>query len=131
MQTVKVTLFVWANERCEALTPRPIRTIWGELYKLEKSILRASPSYSDVIVTVFLILACIIFVLCLILYITFQLYTESIVMVQLSSTVMSKLANTSFYQAILNETIVGKCVESGVDACSSAFPGLVLQISFK
>ena len=125
MKTCQVKVLTWANERCEALVPRPVRTIYEELYKLEKNVLRASPGYSDVIVTVFLILACIILILCLILYVSFQLYTESVVMVKLSSTVMSNLANSTFYQQI-NETIVGKCVESGVDVCSSAFPGMSL-----
>ena len=117
----KETLLALIHERSDALAPRPVRSIWRQLYKLEKKVLVAAPAYTDVIVTALLIVACNTFVICFIFYVTFQLYTESVVLMQLSSTVMSKITHTSLYQNI-NETIVGKCMDSGVEACAYVLP---------
>ena len=122
IQDSKSNIHGWIQERSDALAPRPVRSIWLELYKIEKKILRAAPVYTDVIVTILLIVACNIFALCLIFYITFQLYSEGIVLMQLSSTVMSKITETSIYQQ-LNDTIVGKCADSEAEVCSYVLPG--------
>ena len=120
-QEIKQHILALMQERSDALAPRPVRSIWFQLYKLEKKILIAAPGYTDVIVTALLIVACNTFVICFIFYVTFQLYTESVVLMELSSTVMSKITHTSLYQNI-NETIVGKCVDSGVEACAYVLP---------
>ena len=56
----------------------PVRYLYRQLLKFEKSTLRVLPNYADVIVTSILLLAFIVTAIFLVFFVSFHLYTESV-----------------------------------------------------
>lgn len=88
----------FANQRKDALLPEPVKFVLKELYKLERDLMNGLPRFLDTIVACLMIFAMIVGVVLTVVFITFQMYTETIYIVQTSGKLMTSVTNSSFYQ---------------------------------
>lgn len=88
----------WLEQRSDAILPKPVKVFWREVYKLEKTIMKALPRYTDTIVTIVLILAIIVGFAFAVVFVSVQMYTESLYIVQTSGKLVTTITNSSLYQ---------------------------------
>jgi hypothetical protein len=88
----------YCQERREALAPKPVAIFASEIYRMERSLLKSLPKFTDTIVTVLLILTIIVGLVFTIVFVSVQMYSESLYIVQTSGRLMTKVTNSSLYQ---------------------------------
>ncbi len=96
--SVKAKCSEFYEARESALLPKPVKVIGKEIYKVEKSVLRVLPKFTDPIVTSLLILTMILGFVFIVVFVGFQMYTESMYIMQTSGRLVGKVTNSSLYQ---------------------------------
>lgn len=85
----------WCKDRREVLLPQPLRHAWNLYMRLEKKIFQQLPSYSESLITGFLIIFMIVAIVLVAMMVSLELYAESMQVVQLSGKVVSNLADST------------------------------------
>ena len=81
------------KKRKEAFFPNPVRYVASELYKIERECLKTLPKFLDTLVTILLILIMIVGLILAIAFISVQMYSETVYIVQTSGKLVSNAAN--------------------------------------
>ncbi len=87
----------WAKRK-SAFLPHPVELSMRELYKMERAVLKNLPKFLDTIVTGLVIFAMIVGVVLALVFISAQMYSETLYIVQTSGKVVSSVTNSSLFQ---------------------------------
>ena len=86
------------NKRCEAIFPHPVSWVAIELYKIERDLLKSLPNFLDTIVTCLMIIGMIVGVVLTLIFVSAQMYTETLYIVQTSGKVVTSVTNSTLFQ---------------------------------
>ena len=81
------------KKRKEAFFPKPVRLTVSELYKMERDFLKTLPKFLDTLVTTLLILTIIVGLILSIAFVSVQMYSETLYIVQTSGKLVANAAN--------------------------------------
>ena len=110
------------NKRCEAIFPHPVSWVAVELYKIERDLLKSLPNFLDTIVTCLMIIGMIVGVVLTLIFVSAQMYTETLYIVQTSGKVVTSVTNSTLFQH-MNESwgVQHHTYFKGKFLCSSSF----------
>ena len=103
-QTSQISEFI--RKRREAILPNPVSWIAIELYKIEREFLKSLPNYLDTIVTSLMIIGMIVFVVLTLIFVSAQMYTETLYIVQTSGKLVTSVTNSTLFQQ-MNDSLGG------------------------
>jgi len=110
----------WVEERKELLFPPPFAFLMRVSYSVERKVLKAISTYLDSIVTALIILAMVLGTTMTGIFISFQVYAESVYVVQSVASITSTLnMNDSYIFTKLNHSLSG----SGYDSMENVVDG--------
>ena len=92
------------TQRTDAFFPHPVQVALKEMYKIEREILKNLPNFVDTIVTCLMIFTMIVSFISATAFISVQMYSETIYLVQTSGKLMTSITNSSVYQQ-MNESL--------------------------
>ena len=87
-------------KRKDAFLPGPVEMILTEIYKMEREFLKTMPKFLDTLVTILLISAMIVFVVLSVVFISAQMYSESLYIVQTSGKLVTSVTNSTYFQHV-------------------------------
>ena len=90
----------YLHKRKEAFVPKPVEMILTEIYKMEREFLKTMPKFLDTLVTILLISAMIVFVVLSVVFISAQMYSESLYIVQTSGKLVTSVTNSTYFQHV-------------------------------
>ena len=118
--TVKCLVWRWVEDRYDLFFPPPLLFILSISYKAERKIIHGIKTYLDVIVTGLMILCMVLGFTVTTIFISFQVYTESVYIVQSLTSITSNLnVSDSYIFMKINDSFVG----SGYDSMENVMDG--------
>lgn len=104
LESLRSRVSEFLKSRKQAFLPWPVDKIASELYKIERSFIRTIPNFVDTIVTILLILGIIVGLVMTVIFVSAQMYSETVYIVQTSSKLVTSVTSSSFFQQ-LNESL--------------------------
>ena len=93
-------------KRRGAVFPTPVKWIAIQVYRIERDLLKSLPNFLDTIVTCLMIIGMIVGVVLTLIFVSAQMYSETLYIVQTSGKVVTSVTNSTLFQQ-MNDSLGG------------------------